>query len=263
MPLGSQGVHQAREKTVVVNPSVVTMPRNLYRGENPPGVENIPLAEFLAPARDGQRTKEKSTGSETIKIPTWISKTGGRRQVTMVFPGAGGMYAPNPLLPQALQGIAPPKFSGSRRVKDDWPMFQTDWENYVGLLQQSSPIPVADALLLGILRTVLDETTRLDLQMKLEENPGLTYAQFWAELEKLFGGDITQRNRAVWEALKLENPGNLTSASWRAFYTIFSLWKNRVLDRTEEQEHQLLFRQLPENYQRLILREEVKCFYHH
>ena len=115
-------------------------------------------------------------------------------------PTLGGLM--NPVLLQILGNISQPKFTGK---SDDWEQFAKDWQEYIRVI--STLVPggsLPDVLLLQVLKGCLDEATKKELQKTLEGNPLLTYALFWAQLQKEFGGDINFQHRASWEMVHLD-----------------------------------------------------------
>ena len=73
-----------------------------------------------------------------------------------------------------------------------------------------------------------------------------------------FSGDSTHQHRSAWHKIKLDTTPPLTGDKWKRFQREFELRKGRVIDWTETEEYDLLFNQLPENYQLRVATEESK-----
>ena len=60
------------------------------------------------------------------------------------------------------------------------------------LQQEAYECAIPDSILLELLRQSLDEVSRLRLQTKRESDPGITFKQFWRDLERTFEGDAAE-----------------------------------------------------------------------
>ena len=126
-----------------------------------------------------------------------------------------------------MQHITKPTFSSERAA---WPTFQKRWEQYYRICQEMVPGGVSDALLLELLRNSLDETNRLELERRLEEEEELEYATFWEELKEEYS-DIRRAHKRAWKAVKVSLP--LTTTTWKKYRKEFELLKGRVEDWTQ------------------------------
>ena len=96
------------------------------------------------------------------------------------------------------------------KYEGGWKHFAKEWDQhltFVRLFNRGLEIP--DILLLEILRTCLDETDQKFLQLKLDQNPGLSFFAFWHMLESMYDKESPAQNRLAWEAVRLP-PGDLT-----------------------------------------------------
>ena len=102
-------------------------------------------------------------------------------------------------------------------------------------------------------------TTRKQIERRLEANPQLGYQAIWAELDREFGRDASTQARRVWESVRLSlESGELTIAAWRKFQTDFELARDRVEDRTQQEEYRQIWSQLPEHWQKEVKKEESR-----
>ena len=96
-----------------------------------------------------------------------------------------------------------------------------------------------------MLKGLLDTATLLDFQTRFEAEGEVDFAEFWEEIDREFGRDANHQNKQAWMRVRLNQAGKrLTSAEWRAFEKEFILRRNRVTDRTEAQEYELILAQL-------------------
>jgi hypothetical protein len=82
------------------------------------------------------------------------------------------------------------------------------------------------------------------------------FDEFWAELEEEFEIDLQAKYRNAWHRVKLYNPDKLTLKSWKGFCVDFELHRNRVQGWTEDEERDLLLKQLPQNWRGKVISEE-------
>ena len=119
--------------------------------------------------------------------------------------------------------------------------------------------PVHDAILFESLKLCLDEADKTMMQRMKEQDRGITFANFFAHLRRLYASDPSIQNRRAWEALKLEHPQiHATLAHWNVYKENYLLLRNRVEDRNEGEEYKLLMEQFPLEWKRLIVLEENK-----
>ena len=122
--------------------------------------------------------------------PPGVSSTTpvGGASTLVVDPNRAAILAP------FLANFPKPKFSG---VDVDWVSFVKEWDYWVNLQQEAYGLAIPDGILLELLRHSLDEVSRLRLQARRESNPGVTFQQFWWELERTFqrdAADIYQKD---------------------------------------------------------------------
>ena len=108
------------------------------------------------------------------------------------------------------------------------------------------------------MRGTLDAPNRKLLQKREEFNPGLTYPDFWAELEHEFEVDLKPRHRAAWQQVKLDENEQLDLRAWKHFSNEFEIHRNRVSNWTLEEEYGLLMKQLPYEWRLKIARRKIE-----
>ena len=180
----------------------------------------------------------------------------GAGSAMSMHPAMAWMYPPQGF--QILQTAKKPSpFTG--REGGDWQQFVREWIPYERIMEQAFPEHFWDTIKLETLKGLLDHTTLTDFQAKWEANDGIKFSEFWEELDKELGRDATHQNRAAWKKVQLNIRGKkLTLSEWRTFQKEFTLKRGRVDDRTEHEEHALLFVQLPQYWANEVGRENSR-----
>ena len=100
-----------------------------------------------------------------------------------------------PLALPLLQGMNVPKYSGKFF---EWTQIQTRWEGYISIY-----LTVLDEkALFEILRHSLDTPSVNSLDLRLTQDPDLTYQQFWAELSEEMNRGAKEAHRNEWRKVK-------------------------------------------------------------
>ena len=114
-----------------------------------------------------------------------------------------------------------------------------------------------DFLLLQYIKPSLDTSDQLMLENMMETNPRMTFQEFWGTLSELYDRDSQAQLRLQWESVKIK-PGDLNLDKWLQFLREFQLKRDRVEDRSNQEEYKLLMKNLPREWQKKILVEEEK-----
>jgi len=184
----------------------------------------------------GTPPPDSSVGAIPVGIPTF------------------GMF--NPMLNNLFTQLKAPQFTGKA---EDWQNFKKEWLKYLNLLKSSTPGgQLPDNVLLQALKSSLDTQTQRILVKREELDTSITYIQFWGELETEYETDLTNKHRAAWKSVKLDDPENLTFKNWRKFITEFEIRRNRIEDWTEIEEYQLIMQNLFSTWRKKIMEEEGK-----
>ena len=110
---------------------------------------------------------------------------------------------------------------------------------------------------MSIFKTCLDPATALQLQREQEDNPRLSVSGFMAIMERDFGKDFSAQAREEWRSVVLQNNGrNLTAKEWRTFQLQFEIAAERVEDKGEREEYEMLYNQLSAYWQEKVVKEE-------
>jgi hypothetical protein len=119
---------------------------------------------------------------------------------------------------------------------------------------------ITDDLKVQALKMCLDPTNQQEL-LSLKAQ-GVTFGEYWAKLEGIYGRDDGLTARGRWKACRLHNPGKLTVADWRQYEINFkTLWAD-VIDATENEAYELLISTMPPNFRTNIFEEEQRKFGH-
>jgi ribosomal protein S15P/S13E len=86
----------------------------------------------------------------------------------------------------------------------------------------------------------------------------LKFSEFLGSLQEEFSSDSSHQHRVAWQKVKLDQTLPLTGEKWKKFQRDFELRKGRDFDWTENEEYDLLYNQLLENYQIKVSLEESK-----
>ena len=160
----------------------------------------------------------------------------------------------HPLL-MSVQGPTP---SLTNKYQGGWASFAREWENHMHVVyayhggQQPH-----DKLLLRYLKSCLDTTDQLLLDNMEERNPYLSFQSFWDHLASLYDRDSQSQHRLAWESVRLPS-GDLSLERWLTFVREFHLQRDRVEERTPQEEYKLILKQLPPDWQAKIIMEEAK-----
>ena len=173
-------------------------------------------------------------------------------QMVETMPGgiAGGYVHP------LLMGVQSQRPSLVQKYQGGWTTFAKKWEQHMHVLlacNRGNPIP--DMLLLQYLKQCLDASDQLLLENLLERNPRLPFQEFWDHLSTLYDCDTQAQQKLAWERVRLPK-GELTLDKWLSFLREFHLRRDRVEERTPQEEYKLLLRNLPEVWQRRVIEEE-------
>jgi hypothetical protein len=77
-------------------------------------------------------------------------------------------------------------------------------------------------------------------------------------MERDFGKDFSIQAREEWRAVRLEQRGrHLTAKEWRDFQLKFEVAAERVEDKGDREEYELLYAELPSRWQEKVLKEEA------
>ena len=122
-----------------------------------------------------------------------------------------------------------------------------------------SMIPGApQEVVLQVFKGCLDTAAQAMVDLERERKPNITVQEVKGKIGQEFMRDQSDFFRKAWRAVQLRGGERLTSKGWMSFKSAFELAKLKVLDRTEMEEVEQLFRQLPVFWQRKVREEEDK-----
>jgi len=152
-----------------------------------------------------------------------------------------------------LQDKQIPKFAGN---SEDWPRFGRVWRDYESILREAYP-GLNDKILLRALGQSLNQTCQTTLERITNENPDVTFRQFWTTLDREFGKDVTHLHREVWVRIPLTIKGRaLTLEEFRAFEADFLAKGALVTDKRDNEDWDLLISKLPQFWKNRALEQE-------
>ena len=162
------------------------------------------------------------------------------------------------LIHPLLLGVQGQRPTLSQKHQGGWTTFKKKWEQHMQMVMacnKGNPIP--DMLLLQYFSQTLDSTDQLLLENMSEKNPNITFGEVWDYLSSLYDRDTQAQLRMAWENVRLQE-GALTLEKWLNFQREFQLKRDRVEERTPQEEYKLLMRSLPKEWQKKVLEEEAK-----
>ena len=160
-----------------------------------------------------------------------------------------GLFGP------AIQAARPEKFSG---YDEDWPQWERQWTRYAGLVQAQYPAIHDWVWLTIVLQPLLDPASSLRLDSLLQRNPDTPYLEFWRELERTFGRDMTERHRQEWESIAMDPHADLTLRGFRQHMGQWELALSRVSGVSAEEAARRFLRSLPVDYHEWARHEELR-----
>ena len=76
-------------------------------------------------------------------------------------------------------------------------------------------------------------------------------------MERDFGKEFSTQAREEWRSVVLHNNGrNLTAKEWRTFQLQFEIAAERVEDKGEREEYEMIYNQLSAHWQEKVVKEE-------
>ena len=101
-----------------------------------------------------------------------------------------------------------PCFSGHAQ---DLPRFKRAWQEYVQTMSLCYPgVHITDALMLRVFKTCLNEGNAIRVGSMMGQNPSLSMAEVWQDLEYRYGEDDTAQERIKWLNIRLVKSGTKT-----------------------------------------------------
>ena len=135
------------------------------------------------------------------------------------------------------------KFSGK---PEDLHRFVREWERHVQILNGASP-NMPDIFVLIKLRGFLDEASVAILDNLMDDNPDLTYEEFWGEFLKTHQRDERAIHRRNWQRcqLKAMDPAHPTISEWTRFQSTYQSLRRLVDDWADFEDSQNVWKQTP------------------
>ena len=149
----------------------------------------------------------------------------------------------------------PEPFDGTRAHWPDWVAKWKVWLASAFMGQQ----PDEGAMIIALLRCLPPSCVR-ELQRRFEDPSGrpVQFSEYWAWLEREYGGDGDTIALANLRGLDLKSGGKLTLATWREYCSDLRLRRSRVTDLTEDEARSLVVRRLPQFWTDKLADEEAR-----
>ena len=165
-----------------------------------------------------------------------------------------------PALLALQQSARVPYFDGDDRK---WVEFARQWVRYSAYAMLGAPEgPLGDTLRRDLLVNCLHGTLHKRYATWTLQEPALTYAQIWADLERNFSVDDPNHWRRQWAGVTLRKGGkfgeDIKLMDLLAFRSEFEVARSFVQDWTQQEEMNLLMQQLPTKWRQRALRREAE-----
>ena len=144
------------------------------------------------------------------------------------------------------------------KYQGGWQSFKKQWDQHSQVLlacNRGQPLP--DSILLQYFSGCLDSSDQILLEMMQEKNEDLSFQDFWETLRSLYDRDTQGQLRLAWETVQLPK-GDLSLEKWLKFAREWELRRERVEDRTPQEEYKLIMSKIPDQWQKRILEEQEK-----
>ena len=185
-------------------------------------------------------------------------------QVNHLTLGAPGLQArqqgmltgTSPALLALQASVRVPYFDGD---ENRWAEFEEDWERYAPYALLGVPEGhVGEVWKRDLLINCLHGVLRNKYKSTILRTPSLSFMDVWEELTKLFRIDNPVHWRRKWGNVQLTRSGeDIKIQDWIFFESNFEVAKARVQDWTEQEEVDLLMKQLPMGWRRKVLQREA------
>jgi hypothetical protein len=156
----------------------------------------------------------------------------------------------NPAL-VALQASAKiPYFDGNDR---HWMEFTRDWSRYSAYTLLNAPEgQIGDTIKRDLLVNCLHGLLRKKYDSAIIARPERTFTEIWRDLERLYSVDDPQRWISEWQQVALDCPNNgrIMLKDFLLFQSAFETAKLMVTDWTNQEELDLILRQLPNEWRK-------------
>ena len=120
------------------------------------------------------------------------------------------------------QNLVSPTFNGTNFMD-----FALKWPLYLNNLGVGQG-PLPDEVKLTLLGGAVEDSTRAEIQRRVERGETVRYQEIWYWLEAKFGGDTQATIRAELASLKPQHEGRLTLSAWYNFEGTFRLFYGRL-----------------------------------
>jgi hypothetical protein len=152
-----------------------------------------------------------------------------------------------------------PVFSGE---EIDFEKFRSEWKPRESMIRQvGGSQEMVELMLFQELQGALDQGSKDLLNLRRQQDPRLTYDQFWAEFEGAFTRDMVQVHRRKWESVRMKNKHENrmpTGMELRTFFNEFELHLHPVVNISEPEIVAKLKSELPPVLREKIQKEAVR-----
>jgi len=173
------------------------------------------------------------------------------------FRQQGTLMGTSPALLALQASVRVPYFDGD---ENKWAEFEEDWERYAPYALLGIPEgQVGNVWKRDLLINCIHGVLRNKYKATILRTPSLTFTDVWEELVKLFRIDNPVHWRRRWGNVQLSRSGeDIKIQDWIFFESSFEVAKSRVQDWTEQEEVDLLMKQLPWGWRKKVLQREAK-----
>ena len=179
-----------------------------------------------------------------------IGQVGAQVGAASVGPSIFNMN--NPIAQLLYKNLTIPKFTGKG---EDWPLFVSEWENF--LIKGSQGQDINNSTKLDLLEAAMDETNKKLLRSRRMEKGGrASYNEEFANLRTKFSKFEGIGARRKWEEVQLHQQGKVTMSEWENFQVDFMTGLRSVKDTNEGEARRILFSKIPRFIANWVTEEE-------
>ena len=89
----------------------------------------------------------------------------------------------------------------------DLPNFKREWSNYVHVMKSCHSSPLTEFVILHTFKDCLKDGAAVRVDQMITQNPLLTMADVWRDMDARYGGDTHAQEKAKWKAIRLVKTG--------------------------------------------------------
>lgn len=218
-----------------------------------PGMDGV--LPRTAPSSTSRSCKGRGLTNRMIQRNRASATPTGGRIAQQGMPSSG-MLAFNPIMTNFLSRNAIPIFTGEDTDFEGW---SREFQGRVSMLRKmGGEVEFIESVLIRELKEALDKGGQDLLDRRLQENPSLTFEEFWVELEKIYARDMAKIRRKKFEEVSLGTERFPTLRQWRMYENAFELNLRMVTDMSDVEIQKKLLCDIPPSLKERVRDEMMR-----